>query len=168
MSVYKPPNLVTRSTLHDGDGLYLRVKPNGSRLWHFEYKLLGKRQKLPLGSYPEVPLKNARAAVVTARYRVSQGINPRVLIQEKKKAVLDTKGSRAEDVGEEITIKDVSPHSPLRSLALAWFNHWKVGKAPKFVKKARNRLTDNVFPTLGEMPINDIKARDILRMVESV
>jgi len=155
-------------TLHDGGGLYLRIKTNGSKLWHWEYRLLGKRQKLHLGAYPDLSLKDARGAVVTARYQVSQGINPRVQIEERKKAVLETQGSRGEVAGEDITVDQVTPHSPFRSLALAWFNHWKVGKAPKFAKRARNRLTDNVFPVLGGMPISDIKARDLVRLAQSV
>jgi len=45
------------------------------------------------GSYPKVTSKEARAAAVTARYRVSQGINPKMQIEEKKKAILETRGT---------------------------------------------------------------------------
>ena len=55
--------------LHDGAGLYLRVKPNGSKLWRWEYWVLKNRRSLPLGAYPDVPLKKAREMAVSARYQ---------------------------------------------------------------------------------------------------
>jgi len=46
--------------LFDGGGLFLLVKPNGSRLWRMKYRFAGKEKLLALGAYPEVSLKNAR------------------------------------------------------------------------------------------------------------
>lgn len=48
--------------LGDGDGLYLRVKPNGSRLWVFNYyrPTDKKRANISFGPYPEVTLSIAR------------------------------------------------------------------------------------------------------------
>lgn len=34
----------------DGGGLYLAVMPNGGRYWRFDYRFLGKRKTLALGS----------------------------------------------------------------------------------------------------------------------
>ena len=44
----------------DFDGLYLLVKPNGSKLWRFKYRWLQKEKLLALGKYPEVTLADAR------------------------------------------------------------------------------------------------------------
>ena len=48
--------------LSDGDGLQLRVKPNGSKLWLLDYlrPYTKKRTSLSLGSYPAVTLAQAR------------------------------------------------------------------------------------------------------------
>lgn len=40
--------------LYDGGGLYLLVKPNGSRLWRFKYRYGGVEKGLALGSYPAI------------------------------------------------------------------------------------------------------------------
>lgn len=156
--------------VHDGGGLYLRVKPNGSRLWRWEYWILTKRRYLSLGAYPGVSLKKAREMVVKARFQVSQGVDPRVEVKAKKQALLETPGSRSSEESDETTIthKQVTPHSPFRTLALAWFNHWKLGKAEKHVKRTRNRLTDNLFPVLGGMVITEIEAPDIVQMAQDV
>jgi integrase len=155
--------------LHDGAGLYLRVKLNGSKLWRWEYWVLKNRRSLPLGAYPDVPLKKAREMVVSARYLVSQGADPKIQIKEKQQAILESPGSRSYgDTSEGIQIDQVTAHSPFRSLALAWFNHWKLGKAPGHSMRTRNRLTDNLFPVLGALPINEIEAPDLVEMAQSV
>src|SRR3546814_5599749 len=47
--------------LHDTLGLYLAVKPNGSKLWRMNYRFLGKQKTLHLGKWPAVGLAAARA-----------------------------------------------------------------------------------------------------------
>ena len=46
--------------MYDGDGLYLLIKPSGSRLWRMKYRYAGKEKLLSLGKYPSVSLKEAR------------------------------------------------------------------------------------------------------------
>lgn len=45
--------------LSDGEGLYLRVRPN-RKVWIYRYKAAGKQAKLSFGSYPTVSLAMAR------------------------------------------------------------------------------------------------------------
>ena len=49
--------------LMDGQGLFLLVKSNGTKIWRFRYRkqLTGKQSDLSLGRYPEVTLAQARA-----------------------------------------------------------------------------------------------------------
>jgi hypothetical protein len=46
--------------LADGGGLYLLVKPNGSKLWRQKYRYHGKERILAHGQYPDVSLSQAR------------------------------------------------------------------------------------------------------------
>lgn len=41
----------------DEKGLYLEVKPTGSKLWRFKYRFAGKEKLLSMGIYPDVSLK---------------------------------------------------------------------------------------------------------------
>ncbi|WP_425514826.1 Arm DNA-binding domain-containing protein [Agarivorans aestuarii] len=45
----------------DGDGLSLRVRPNGSKSWFFDYvvPISKKHFKISFGQYPEVSLADA-------------------------------------------------------------------------------------------------------------
>jgi integrase len=47
--------------LSDGGCLFLRVRPSGSRGWIVRIKRNGKRRVHTLGSWPDVPIKQARA-----------------------------------------------------------------------------------------------------------
>jgi Arm DNA-binding domain len=70
----------------DFDGLYLLVKPNGSKLWRFKYRWLLKEKLLALGKYADVTLADARRKRDEARSLVSNGADPsHVRRQEKAK-----------------------------------------------------------------------------------
>ncbi len=46
--------------LTDGQGLYLEITPNGSKLWRLKYRHADKEKRLAFGAYPAVPLQKAR------------------------------------------------------------------------------------------------------------
>lgn len=64
--------------LSDGGGLFLLVKPNGSKLWQQKYRYFGKERLLSHGQYPEVSLAGARKKRDEARSQVANGDDPAV------------------------------------------------------------------------------------------
>ncbi len=54
--------------LGDGDGLSLKIKPIGTKLWRFSYyhPISRKRLNLALGKYPDVSLAKARTKAIEA------------------------------------------------------------------------------------------------------
>ena len=71
--------------LGDGDGLYLRVKTNGGKLWLFNYYRPGdkRRANLSFGPYPDVTLSAARERRRQARALLAEGIDPQLHQQEQ-------------------------------------------------------------------------------------
>jgi len=65
--------------LSDGDGLMLRIKPSGSKLWIFNYTrpFTKKRANISFGSFPELSLANARKKRTEARELLAQEIDPK-------------------------------------------------------------------------------------------
>lgn len=62
--------------LTDGEGLNLRVRPDGSRLWLFRYtSAAGKPAKKSLGPYPSVSLLEARQKAAQMRQQLQKGID---------------------------------------------------------------------------------------------
>lgn len=64
--------------LSDGGGLFVLVKPNGSKLWQQKYRHFGKERLLSHGLYPDVTLAQARKKRDEARAQVANGDDPAV------------------------------------------------------------------------------------------
>lgn len=70
----------------DGNGLFLLVKNNNSKLWRLRYKYANKHQQMALGKYPTVSLHEARKMAEEAHLLLVQGINPMEERKKRKKA----------------------------------------------------------------------------------
>jgi hypothetical protein len=53
--------------LTDGGGLYLEVRPTGSKLWRYRYRIAGRENLFAVGDYPALGLAEARAMRAEAR-----------------------------------------------------------------------------------------------------
>lgn len=62
--------------MSDGGGLFLLVKPNGSKLWRFKFHYNKKEKQISFGKYPEISLSKAREARAVAKQELLSGINP--------------------------------------------------------------------------------------------
>ena len=62
--------------LSDGKGMYLLVNPNGSKLWRWKYRVLGKEKVMALGAYPETSIAQARNGLLEARKLLAAGAGP--------------------------------------------------------------------------------------------
>ncbi|ALO34615.1 hypothetical protein CMT41_07710 [Colwellia sp. MT41] len=71
--------------LSDGNGLQLRVMPNGSKQWLLDYlkPYNKKRTSISLGSYPETSLANARKKREHARELLANNIDPKEYKDDK-------------------------------------------------------------------------------------
>ena len=47
-----------------GNGLYLDITPTGAKIWRYRYRLHGQREKVTIGPYPAIGLKEANAQVL--------------------------------------------------------------------------------------------------------
>ena len=70
----------------DGNGLFLLIKSNGSKLWRMRYKFSGIHKEIALGQYPAIPLVEARRLAEEARALLMQGINPSDERRERKRS----------------------------------------------------------------------------------
>ena len=61
----------------DGGGLYLRVRPQGSKSWLFIATINGARREFGLGSGIDIPLARARERALTIRTAIDEGREPR-------------------------------------------------------------------------------------------
>jgi len=87
----------------DGRGLHILIKPNGSKLWEFNFicPVLHRRKKTSLGLYPDVTLKHARDKRDERRKLVANGINPIKHFQELKQNEKNSSDGNFETVVRE-------------------------------------------------------------------
>jgi integrase len=136
--------------LADGDGLYLLVKPNAGKYWRFKYRFTGKEKLLALGVYPDVTLADARDRRAHARKALAAGNDPSQVKQEAKRlAVL-----KSENTFEVIA----------REWHETNLNTW----TPKHGANVIKRLEGDIFPKLGNRPINEVSAPELLSVLRLV
>ena len=65
--------------LADGDGLYLRVRPSGTRSWLFNYPRPFSKQRtnLSLGKYPYLSLADARSEAQVFKHLLAKDVDPK-------------------------------------------------------------------------------------------
>ncbi|MGP0909899.1 tyrosine-type recombinase/integrase [Serratia sp. CY81593] len=78
----------------DADGLSARISPKGVINFQFRYRWHGKAQRLGIGRYPAVALKEARAITSELRTLYDRGIDPRQYFD------------KIGDIGNTATVKD--------------------------------------------------------------
>ncbi|WP_394868357.1 integrase domain-containing protein [Klebsiella pneumoniae] len=139
-------------TLHDGDGLFLLVKTTGKKLWRFRYQRpnSGSRTNLSLGSYPALTLATARQIRDQHLTTLAQGMDPQQqqeLASEQRQIELD---------------------SIFSTVAANWFQIKSRSVTEDYAKDIWRSLDKDVFPTIGSIPVQEIKARTIVEALEPI
>tara|TARA_Y100000588_G_scaffold371596_1_gene443102 strand:+ start:189 stop:1427 length:1239 start_codon:yes stop_codon:yes gene_type:complete len=138
--------------LFDGDGLRLRVKPNGSKLWILNYYRPNsrKRANLSLGKYPDLPLAKARKATMEAKELLAEGVDP----QEKRKQ-------------EQQEHNAIHQHT-FFNVANEWFEIKKGDVTADYAVDIWRSLELHIFARLGEIPVREITAPQVIELLKPI
>ncbi len=131
-------------SLSDGNGLLLKILPNGGRYWRFNYRFNGKQKTLALGVYPDVSLAKARERLYGARDLLADGLDPAA----KKRAA----GKTFEIVARE------------------WHKRWSAHRHGRYAHYVLKRLEVDVFPAIGARLPTEIPTsafRDVVKKIEA-
>jgi integrase len=139
-----------RARFTDAVGLYLEVSPAGSKRWFWKTYSGGKEGRLALGSYPAVSLKEARKARDAAKLQKGDGINP---VQARKLEKL----KNARTGGDTF-----------KAIALEWFAKQVPQWSPSHAKRMLRQLERDLFPWIGERPMEQIHAMELLAALQKV
>ncbi len=143
--------------LFDGDGLLLRIAPlakGGKKNWYFRYAVpvTKKRTKVSLGTYPHLTLAKARALRDEYLSLLTNGIDPQVHNNQKANA-----------------LKDATEHT-FQAVAKKWLDE-KVktsGISQDHANDIWRSLERNIFSTLGDTPIKEIRPKMLKQHLEPI
>lgn len=150
LEIRKTKPIEKQIKLTDSRGLYLLLKPNGSRWWRFDYRYDGKRKTISMGVYPEVSLKEARFRRDESRKLLASNIDP----SKKRKALKNAKTEQVTNSFEVVAREWFIGRSP----------NWKENHSSRII----NRLEKDIFPWLGTCSVVEITAPELLTVIRRI
>lgn len=141
-------------TLIDGGGLHLLVKINGTRLWQYRAKVLGKPILVSLGQYPDVGLSEARRKHQDARKLVALGIHP---TEDRRHREAELKiAERRRQVGS------------FRSVCAAWRARTDKSLRPASIAQREREINKHLMPKLGDRQMADVTRFDLAELLRDI
>lgn len=138
--------------LSDGEGLQLRIRPNGTKTWLLDYfkPFTKKRNAISFGTYPDISLKKARELKDEAKKLLAQDIDP--------KEAKDQKAAEAEK----------ALNNTFMHVATDWFDVKKTKITAEYADDVWRSLEIHVFPEMGSVPIEQINAPNTIKILKKV
>lgn len=136
--------------LPDGKGLFLFLKPQTKgwgKYWRFKYRYGGKEKLLAFGTYPEISLTQARQKRDEARKQVAANIDPSITRKIEKAG------------SNENTFEAIS-----KEFMAANKQRW----SEAHYKHIRECFERDVYPWLGNRPLKDLSAREVLTTLRRI
>jgi integrase len=151
-----------------GKGLYLEVRPSGSKLWRYRYRIDGRENLFAMGEFSDRPpgekpaevarrhaagkftLAEAQMERVRCRDLVKQGIHP----VHEKNAAKAARQDHASNTFEAVAKEWVEANRPLWS--------------PRYRVQVERTFAEYVFKEIGSRPLRGVTSSDLLRLVKAV
>lgn len=132
--------------LADSEGLFLLVQPNGAKLWRMKYRFAGKEKLLSFGAYPALGIAAAREKRRAAKALLAEGRDPML-----------AKGQVISEGGDTFF-----------AVANRWHENRKTALDPAHADRVWSRMERDVFPYIGQRPIQEITAPEVLEMIRRI
>ena len=131
----------------DRDSMSVRVSPKGKIVFQLRYRFSGKAERLDLGSYPHISLKDARAKSHEMRSLLDQGQNPKVEVRVQQQKYINA--------------------STLSEVFNDWYNGYCI-KKKKSAADIKSSFELHVLPEIGDLPIDRITLQQWLAVLEEL
>lgn len=136
--------------LFDGGGLYLEIHPTGAKYWRLKYRYAGKEKRIAIGVYPTVTAKQAREKA-----------------QDEKRKLSDGRDPLAERKAEKLISREAAANS-FEAIAREWMIRQAPEVSANHLAKVLGRLEKNLFPWIGDRPIAELAAPELLATLRRV
>ena len=121
------------------NGLFVEVWDSGTKTWHYRYSINGKQERLVIGRYPDLSLKDARQVRDESASLVAKGISPK---QNKNKVTSILFSDYGERYLNEVIKKErKDPYNMILC------------------------LNNDIYPMMGSIPLDQVSIEDIRRTI---
>ena len=135
------------------DGLALQVTPSGARSWVLRVAAGGRQREMGLGSFPTVPLAEAREKARQHRALVKQGVDP---IASRRAASSAASAERqAQKTFSEVAAQYIAQHE-------------KSWKNAKHQAQWAATLRTYAEPSIGRLLVRDIRSAHVIAVLEPI
>lgn len=138
--------------LFDDGNLRLLVRPSGTKVWQYPYKLNDKNNIYTIGKYGQeegfISAANARKIRDEIRDIIFQGFDPNKNKKSKKQEAL------------------VKAENTFESIAEEW--RQKQSWTEKHSKNIQSRLQKDLYPIIGWKGIKEVTIQDILQILRNI
>lgn len=131
-------------TVADERGLYVEVFPTGGVVWRYRYRVAGRREKLTLGKYPALTLKNARLKRDEAAQAAAMDKSPARQKQLAKRAA-----------GDVTTVAEFGER----------FFREIVARDRRDTTIPRRYFDKSIVPAIGAKPVRDVTTEDVRAII---
>ena len=121
------------------NGLFLDITTNGVKSWWYRYSLNGKQERLVVGRYPDLSLKNARQIRDESASLVAKGISPKQNKNKVTSVLFSDYGERY--LNEVIKKERKNPYNMVLC------------------------LSNDIYPILGNIALDQINVDDVRRVI---
>jgi integrase len=134
----------------DGGGLYVEIKPTGTKLWRLRYRLAGRENVFAIGDYRLIGLAEARAKRDEAKRLIKEGVHPSHQRKIERIRQAHEHANTFEAVAREWMIRNAG--------------HWTARTA----QQRKRGLERDVFPYIGSLPVRQVTPAHVLEVVKRI
>jgi len=137
----------------DGEGLYLKVTPTGTKSWVYRYGINGKKTKMGLGAFPDISLADVRVKADQCRKVKGEGGDPKTHRDTVKRQIKT-------DIAKAKTFKECA-EACIEQQKPSWKN-------PKHAQQWWNTLDTYAFPVIGDLDVATIDTPLVLEVLNPI
>lgn len=139
--------------LTDGRGLFMEIRPNGSKYWKLKYRYQGKDKEYSIGVYPSITLAGARAKREELKKIIASGIDP---LQERK------------EKKELIKHDQAKAQNTFYNISQKWLSS-RIGQVSENYHLRLGRALDNyLYPHIQHKAIDEVTRLEVIAILDKL
>lgn len=154
--------------LTDGGGLYLEVRPSGSKLWRYRYRIVRRENVYAIGEFCQVSPGESDAArnkrKASGRFTLAEARHER----DRCRGMVKLGMHPAHNRKAQRALQFADNSNTFEAVAREWIGKKKSGWSMYYLRQVERFMETDVFPYIGTFPIRSVTAAQLLKILQRV